>query len=73
MIQFDKFTQKAQEAMQQAQSLAGKSQSQAIHPIHLLLALANEKEGMVRPVLEKCGVQPDGDRPGSRESAEQCP
>src|SRR6185436_545034 len=58
MIQFDKFTQKAQEAMQQAQSLAGKSQSQAIHPIHLLLALANEKDGVVRPVLEKCGVQP---------------
>src|ERR1044071_6831380 len=58
MIQFDKFTQKAQEAMQQAQSLAGKNQHQAIHPLHLLLALAAEKEGVVRPVLEKCGVQP---------------
>src|ERR1700682_1452736 len=57
MIRFDKFTQKAQEAMQEAQSLAEKSQSQAIHPIHLLLALAGEKEGVVRPVLEKCGVQ----------------
>src|SRR5712691_8838906 len=59
MIQFDKFTQKAQEAMQQAQSLAGKNQHQAIHPIHLLLALANEKEGVVRPILETCGVQPE--------------
>src|SRR6266851_9626302 len=58
MIQYDKFTQKAQEAMQEAQSLAGKNQHQAIHPVHLLLALANEKEGVVRPVLEKCGVQP---------------
>src|SRR5438552_9827107 len=58
MIQFDKFTQKAQEAMQEAQSLAGKNQHQAIHPLHLLLALANEKEGVVCPVLEKCGVQP---------------
>src|SRR3989442_879976 len=58
MIQFDKFTQKAQEAIQQAQSLAGKNQHQAIHPLHLLLALANEKEGVVRPVLEKTGVQP---------------
>src|SRR5258707_1079499 len=57
MIQFDKFTQKAQEAIQQAQSLAGKNQHQAIHPLHLLLALANEKEGVVRPVLEKTGVQ----------------
>ena len=45
MIQFDKFTQKAQEAIQQAQSLAGKNQHQAIHPVHLLIALANEKVG----------------------------
>ncbi len=28
-------------------------------PLHLLIALAEEKEGIVRPVLEKCGVQPD--------------
>src|SRR5271168_2105883 len=59
MIRFDKFTQKAQEAIQEAQSLAEKSQSQAIHPIHLLLALAGEKDGVVRPVLEKCGAQPE--------------
>ena len=56
MIRFDKFTQKAQEAIQEAQRLAEQNQSQAIHPIHLLLALAGEKEGVVRPVLEKCGV-----------------
>ena len=59
MIRFDKFTQKAQEAIQQAQSLAEQNQHQAIHPIHLLLALAAEKDGVVRPVLEKCGVQPE--------------
>ena len=58
MIRFDKFTQKAQEAIQEAQHLAEQNQSQAIHPIHLLMALAGEKEGVVRPVLEKCGVQP---------------
>src|SRR5262249_23033457 len=28
-------------------------------PLHLLAALAEEKEGIVRPVLEKCGVHPD--------------
>ena len=59
MIRFDKFTQKAQEAIQEAQSLAEKSQSQAIQPIHLLIALASEREGVVRPVLEKSGVQPE--------------
>ena len=30
-----------------------------MHPLHLLIALAREREGIVRPVLEKCGVQPD--------------
>src|SRR5207247_712952 len=58
MIRFDKFTQKAQEAVQQAQTLAEKNQSQMIHPIHLLVALAGEQEGVVRPVLEKCGAAP---------------
>jgi ATP-dependent Clp protease ATP-binding subunit ClpB len=59
MFRFDKLTQKAQEAVQQAQSIAEQNQHQAIHPLHLLIALAAEKEGIVRPVLEKCNVQPD--------------
>src|SRR5438309_11708890 len=58
MIRFDKFTQKAQEAIQQAQSLAEKNQSQAIQPVHLLVALAQEQEGVVRPVLEKSSAAP---------------
>ena len=39
--------------------LAEKNDSQVMFPLHLLIALAEEKEGIVRPVLEKCGVQPD--------------
>src|SRR5437879_6875424 len=27
--------------------------------LHLLIALASEREGIVRPVLGKCGVHPD--------------
>ena len=59
MIRFDKFTQKAQEALQKSQEVAGKSDGQVLYPLHLLVALAQENEGIVRPVLEKCGVQPD--------------
>jgi ATP-dependent Clp protease ATP-binding subunit ClpB len=59
VIRFDKFTQKAQEALQQSQEVAGKSDSQVLYPLHLLVALSQEREGIVRPVLEKCGVQPD--------------
>ncbi|HEY7391237.1 MAG TPA: ATP-dependent chaperone ClpB [Bryobacteraceae bacterium] len=59
MFRPDKLTQKAQEALQQCQAVAEKNQSQVIFPLHLLAALAEEKEGIVRPVLEKVGVHPD--------------
>src|SRR6202050_4943665 len=59
MFRLDKLTQKAQEALQQTQAIAEKSESQVMFPLHLLVALAEEKEGIVRPVLAKCGVHPD--------------
>jgi len=59
MFRLDKLTQKAQEGLQQAQSIAEKSESHVMYPLHLLAALAEETEGIVRPVLEKCGVHPD--------------
>src|SRR2546423_11355261 len=59
-FRFDKLTQKAQEAIQQAQGIAGEHGNQAVHPLHLLIALTSEREGIVRPVLEKCGVGFDG-------------
>ena len=58
MFRLDKLTQKAQEAVQQSQALAEQNSGQVVHPMHLLVALAQESEGIVRPVLEKCGVQP---------------
>src|ERR1700753_4346626 len=59
MFRLDKLTQKAQEALQLTQQIAGQNGSQVMFPLHLLIALAEEKEGIVRPVLEKCGVHPD--------------
>jgi ATP-dependent Clp protease ATP-binding subunit ClpB len=59
MFRIDRLTQKAQEALQQTQAIAEKAASQVMYPLHLLIALADEKEGIVRPVLEKCGVHPD--------------
>src|SRR5271163_2877561 len=59
MFRLDKLTQKAQEALQQSQAIAEKNESQVMYPLHLLTALAEETEGIVRPVLEKCGVHPD--------------
>ncbi len=59
MFRLDKLTQKAQEALQHSQAVAQKNETQVVYPLHLLVALAEEREGIVRPVLEKCGVQPD--------------
>ncbi len=61
MFRPDKLTQKAQEALQQTQSLAETNGNQIMFPLHLLAALADDQEGIVRPVLEKCGAQPDAD------------
>ena len=58
MFRLDKLTQKAQEALQQSQALAESGESQVMFPLHLLISLADEKEGIVKPLLEKCGVQP---------------
>jgi ATP-dependent Clp protease ATP-binding subunit ClpB len=58
-FRFDKLTQKAQDAVQTAQQLAAENGHQAVHPVHLLISLAQEREGIVRPVLENCGIQPD--------------
>jgi ATP-dependent Clp protease ATP-binding subunit ClpB len=58
-FRFDKLTQKAQEAVQHAQEVAGQNGHQVMHPLHLLMALTSEKEGIVRSVLEKCGAHPD--------------
>jgi ATP-dependent Clp protease ATP-binding subunit ClpB len=55
-FRFDKFTLKAQEAVQRAQDLAADAGNPQIDPMHLLAALLNENEGVVRPILEKIGV-----------------
>ena len=59
MIRFDKLTIKAQEALQSAQEIAQKLNHQEVDCEHLLLALIEQPEGLVRPVLEKLGLSPD--------------
>jgi ATP-dependent Clp protease ATP-binding subunit ClpB len=54
---FEKFTVKAREAVQTAQSLADQREHQAVEPEHLLLALLEQQEGIVGPLLAKLGAQ----------------
>jgi len=59
-IRWDKFTVKAQEAVQRGSQLASEHGNPELQPIHLLAALLEDKEGIVPPVLEKIGIGPQG-------------
>ena len=55
-MRFDKFTVKAQEALANAQSLAAEKQHGEVTALHVLSALLADKEGIIRPLLAKLGV-----------------
>ena len=57
-MRFDKLTIKAQEALQDAQSLAEKQEHQALEVEHLLLALIQQKDGITQSLLERVGADP---------------
>ncbi len=57
-MNLSKFTQKAQEAILEAQSLAGKYSHGQIEPDHLLSALLTQSEGIVPQVVQKLGANP---------------
>ncbi len=55
-IHWDKFTVKSQQAMEQAQRRAAELGNPEVQPVHLLLALIEDREGVIPSVLEKIGV-----------------
>jgi ATP-dependent Clp protease ATP-binding subunit ClpB len=55
-IRWDKFTLKSQEAIQKASSLANENGQPEVLPMHLLMALVEDKEGIIVPLLQKIGV-----------------
>jgi ATP-dependent Clp protease ATP-binding subunit ClpB len=55
-IRWDKFTLKSQEAIQKASSLANENGQPEVLPIHLLMALVEDREGIIVPLLQKIGV-----------------
>ncbi|HEX5888966.1 MAG TPA: ATP-dependent chaperone ClpB [Pyrinomonadaceae bacterium] len=55
-MRLDKFTLRGQEAIQSAIELAEKNQHQQVEPEHLLIAMLEQPEGIVRPVLGKLGA-----------------
>ncbi|HKX32601.1 MAG TPA: ATP-dependent chaperone ClpB [Blastocatellia bacterium] len=55
-MRLDKFTLKAQAAIESAVALAEKQQHQNVEPEHLLAALIEQPEGITRPILGKIGA-----------------
>jgi ATP-dependent Clp protease ATP-binding subunit ClpB len=55
-MKFDKFTIKAQEAVQESQGLAESRRQQQIMAVHLLEALLTQEQGVVVPILKKMGI-----------------
>ena len=55
-IRWEKLTVKSQQAMQQAQARAAELGNPEVQPVHLLLALIEDREGVIPSVLEKIGV-----------------
>src|SRR5260370_35979018 len=72
-IRWDKFTVKAQEAVQRANDLASEHGNPELLPVHLLAALLEDKEGIVSPVLEKIGIGPQAVLSDSYREIEKLP
>lgn len=55
-MRLDRFTIKAQEALQTAQTLASKAQNPELGVEHLMLSLIKQADGIVTPIFQKLGV-----------------
>jgi ATP-dependent Clp protease ATP-binding subunit ClpB len=57
-MRFDKFTLKVQEALQEAQSLAGSMGHQSIEPEHLLVCFLRQDDGIAGAIINKLNASP---------------
>src|SRR6058998_882542 len=55
-MRLDKFTLRGQEAIQAGIELAERKQNQQVEPEHILCAMLEQSEGIVRPLLGKLGA-----------------
>jgi ATP-dependent Clp protease ATP-binding subunit ClpB len=72
-VQPDRFTIKAQEAVAAASRIASESRNTEIAPAHLLLALLEQDDGLVVPVLRKLGADVDAIIARTRAAVDELP
>src|SRR2546421_13129584 len=69
----DRFTIKAQEALAAAQRLAGARRNPQVAPQHVLVSLLEQEGGVVVPVLQHAGANPEGGRRRANEALDALP
>src|SRR4051812_48493182 len=72
-MQADRFTIKSQEALQAAIAVAAARHHTEVQPEHLLIALLEQPESVVGPVLRKLGARPETIRAEINEAREKMP
>src|SRR4029453_15506501 len=72
-MQPDRFTVKSQEAVAAAQRLASETGNPEVAPPHLLLALLEQDEGVVVPVLQRLGVDAQDARAKAKDAIGKLP
>jgi ATP-dependent Clp protease ATP-binding subunit ClpB len=72
-MNLDHFTQKAQEAIVQSQQIAQDMNNQTIEPVHLLLALVQQDEGVVPAIVTKLAGSTAALRDELHQSVEKLP
>src|SRR5437773_3352023 len=72
-MKLDRFTEKAQEALQEAAELARATGNQAVEPEHLQLSLVREDEGVARALLEHAGASFEALQPALISAIERFP
>jgi ATP-dependent Clp protease ATP-binding subunit ClpB len=72
-MQPDRFTVKSQEAVAAAQQLASQRRNPEVAPAHLLVALLEQADGLVVPILQKLGADVGAVRARANEAVEALP
>src|SRR5262249_62230784 len=72
-MNINKYTEKAQEAILAAQQLAASLSHPLVEPEHLLVALLEQRDGIVPEVFRKMGADPAEIGRAAREPVEKIP
>src|SRR3990170_4239949 len=73
MVLWEKFTERAREAIARAQEYASKGKHQQLDVEHLLLALLEPEDGIAASILEKLGAKREKIMDSLREELKQLP